>query len=138
MTESEPMTATRMGAAPDWVRDFYAAVDAGEGPAALAQLAPDVQLQFGSRPAVIGREAAASTLAAVHQNFHRVSHEFRNVWQCQDTVICEFVATYSLHDGTRLPLATLTVLRRSDAQIASMRVYLDEGPLRDRGQVGGR
>jgi ketosteroid isomerase-like protein len=117
---------------PPWVRDFYADVDAGNGAAALERLATDVQLQFGARAVANGREAARSTFAAVHHGFVDVSHEFRNVWQAGDTAICEFVATYRLSDESLLPLPTLTVLRRRGEKIASMRVYMDEGPLRDR------
>ena len=120
---------------PAWVRDFYADVDAGLGADALARLAPDVALQFGARPAVSGREEAARTLAAVHESFDQVSHEFRNVWVAGDTVICEFIASYRLHDGSLLPLHSLTVLDPRGEQIASMRVYLDEGPLRERAKA---
>jgi ketosteroid isomerase-like protein len=115
--------------APDWVRLFYDAVDANDGTRALAQMAPEISLQFGARPAVAGRDAAAATLRAVHAHFERVSHTFRNIWETRSGVICEFVAVYLLHDGSRLPLPTLTVLERADGQITSMRVYIDEGAL---------
>lgn len=118
-------------AAPDWVSDFYAAVDGGDGPGALAQMAPDVAVQVAARPVARGREAAGATLAAFHRSFDTVSHEIRNVWAADDTVICEFVATYRLHDGRRLALPTLTVLRRAGGLIAEMRVYVDEGALRE-------
>jgi hypothetical protein len=125
------MIISDMADPPDWVVDMYTEVDANNGPAVLARFAPGIELQFGARPVVTGVEEARRTLAAVHENFLRVSHSYRNVWQLGDTTVCEFVATYSLPDGRELPLPTLTVLRRDgDGRIAGMRVYMDEGPLR--------
>jgi hypothetical protein len=69
--------ATHTVAPPGWVRDFYADVDAGLGADALARMAPDVTLQFGARPVASGRDAAGRTLAAIHEGFEDVSHEFR-------------------------------------------------------------
>jgi ketosteroid isomerase-like protein len=108
---------------------MYEDVDAGRGEAVLARFAPDMELQFGSRAMVSGVEAAQRTLAAVHENFVSVSHRFVNVWVEGDTTICEFVATYLLPSGERVPLPTLTILRTAGKRIASMRVYMDERPL---------
>jgi ketosteroid isomerase-like protein len=113
------------------VTEFYAAVDAGDGRAAANRLAPGVTVQVAARPPVTGREAAGDTLRAFHGSFDRVSHAFRNVWTAGETVICEFTATYLLHDGRRVALPTMTVLRRAGDLIAEMRVYIDEGALRD-------
>lgn len=118
-------------AAPGWVRDFYAAVDGGDARGALARMAPDVRVQVAARPMAYGRAAAGATLAAFHRSFATVTHHITNVWAAGDTVICEFTATYRLHDGRRLALPTLTVLRCAGGLIAEMRVYVDEGALRE-------
>jgi ketosteroid isomerase-like protein len=115
---------------PAWLSEMYEDVDANRGPDVLARFAPDVELQFGARPRVEGVENAQRTLAAVHENFISVSHRFVNVWEEGDTAIWEFVATYLLPSGEQVPLPTLTILRRRNGLIASMRVYMDEGPLR--------
>jgi ketosteroid isomerase-like protein len=128
-------TATHTIEPPDWVRDFYADVDAGLGAEALARMTADVTVQFGARPVASGREAAGRTLAAMHASFDQVSHEFRNVWVAGGTVICEFIATYRLHDGSLLPLPSLTVLTARGEQIASMRVYIGEAPLIERAKA---
>jgi ketosteroid isomerase-like protein len=119
-----------MAAPATWLKDMYEDVDASRGPDVLARFAPEIELQFGARPAVTGVEEARRTLMAVHENFVSVSHRFVNVWEQGDTTICEFVATYLLASGERVPLPTLTILRREGDRIASMRVYMDEGPLR--------
>ncbi len=115
---------------PAWLTEMYEDVDANRGPAVLARFAPGIELQFGARPVVTGVEDARRTLAAVHENFVSVSHRFVNVWEEDDATICEFVATYLLPGGERVPLPTLTILRRDGERITSMRVYMDEGPLR--------
>ena len=38
--------------------------------------------------------------------------------------------TYTLHDDSKVPMGTFTVLEREAGLITSMRVYIDEGPLR--------
>jgi ketosteroid isomerase-like protein len=114
---------------PDWVKRFYDAVDAGDGEAALGQMAPDVEVQFGARELARGREAVARTLAAVHAPLAAVRHEFRNVWTDGDTAICEFRAHYTLRRGGEMTLPSLTVLEHSEQGIAAMRVYIDESPL---------
>jgi ketosteroid isomerase-like protein len=114
---------------PDWVSRFYAAVDAGDGEAVLAQMAPDVEVQFGLRELARRRDAVARTLAAVHAPLAAVRHEFRNVWTQGDVTICEFRAHYTLRRGGELTLPSLTVLERGKNGIAAMRVYMDEGPL---------
>lgn len=115
---------------PDWVRRFYADVDAGNVAANVALWAPDFELRFGARAPARGHEEAKRTLAAVHEPFDAVSHRFVNVWERDDTTVCEFEATYALKRGGEITLPTLTVLERRDGKIASMRVYMDEGPLR--------
>jgi ketosteroid isomerase-like protein len=117
---------------PDWVRDYYALVDSGDGAGALAAMAEDVHVRVGSRPPATGRDEAAATLRAFHANFARVSHEILAVWEDGDTTICEFTASYTLHDGSLLALPSLTVLRREEGQITHMRVYIDDGPIGER------
>jgi ketosteroid isomerase-like protein len=119
----------RISTVPRWIEDFYGAVDANDGPGALAQMTPDVRLRFTSRPPAQGREAAAATLGDFHRGFVRVSHQIHHVWNDGRTFICEFTATYTLHDGGQLALPSMTVLERDHGAIAGMRVYLDEGPL---------
>ena len=114
---------------PDWVSRFYAAVDAGDGAAALAQMAPDVEVQFGLRELARGRDAVAQTLAAVHAPLAGVRHEFRNVWTQDEVTICEFRAHYTLRRGGGLTLPSLTVLERGPHGIVALRVYIDESPL---------
>ena len=111
---------------PPWIADFYAAVDANDGPGALARMTPDVRLRFASRAPAEGRDAAAATLGDFHRGFERVSHRIHHVWSDASTFICEFTATYTLHDGSQLPLPSMTVLERDGDAIAEMRVYLDE------------
>jgi ketosteroid isomerase-like protein len=118
-----------MNTAPDWVRDFYAAVDSGDSANALGRMSPDIHVQFAGRPPVDGREQAAATMGAFHASHRRVSHRILNVWPIPGGAICEFTATYELHDGSLLPLPSLTVLTCADGLITNMRVYLDEGPL---------
>ena len=116
--------------APDWLREHYERVDANDFAFVLGRFSDEIEVRFGIRPAVTGRAAAAGVLADVHRWFESSRHRFTNVWQQGATTLVEFDVTYTLHDGSTVPMETFTVLERDAGLIRSMRVYIDESPLR--------
>ena len=115
---------------PDWLREHYARVDANDFAYVLGKFADSIEVRFGNRPPAVGREAARQLLADVHRAFESSDHRFSNVWEQGRTTLVQFDVTYSLHDGSRVPMGTFTVLEREGGLITSMRVYIDEAPLR--------
>ena len=115
---------------PGWLREHYGWVDANEFASVLARFADDVEVRFGNRAPVTGRAAAAAVLADVHRAFESSRHLFTNVWEQGATTLVEFDVAYRLRDGSTVRMETFTVLERADGLITSMRVYIDEGPLR--------
>ena len=51
----------------------------------------------------------------------------RRYLMCRPTY---FDVTYSMNDGSEVRIETFTILERRDELIKSMKVYIDEGPLR--------
>ena len=115
---------------PDWLREHYARVDANDFAYVLGRFADSIEVRFGNRPPAVGREAARELLADVHRAFASSQHRFANVWPQGSTTLVQFDVTYTRHDGSRVPMGTFTVLEREAGLITSMRVYIDEGPLR--------
>jgi ketosteroid isomerase-like protein len=114
---------------PDWLRDLYRLVDAGELDCYLAKhYADDAELRFASGPLVRGKPAMRAALAHGH-DAHEMRHEFRNVWQAGDTTIVEFDVRYTFRDGSVLDTQSLAILERRDGLVRSLRVYLDHGPV---------
>ena len=119
-----------MSGVPDWLREHYARVDANDFAYVLGKFADLIEVRFGNRPPALGREAARELLADVHRAFESSHHRFGGVWQQGSTTLVQFDVTYTLHDGSTVPMGTFTVLEREAGLITSMRVYIDEGPLR--------
>lgn len=116
---------------PDWLRELYRLVDAAAVDDYLERYyTEDVELRFGSAPAVRGRVAVRAALAAGHDR-HAMEHTFVNVWTVGDETICEFRVRYTMRaDGRIVDLPSLAILRRAqDGLVDGLRVYIDPTPL---------
>lgn len=116
--------------APVWLREHYERVDANDFAYLGERFADDIEVRFGNRPAAIGKEAVGATLADVHKPFNSSLHRFVDIWQQGHTTLIAFDVVYSMKDGSEVRLETFTILERRDELIKSMKVYIDEGPLR--------
>lgn len=116
--------------APTWLREHYERVDANDFGYLGERFADDIEVRFGNRPAAIGKEAVGATLADVHKPFNSSLHRFVDIWQQGHTTLIAFDVVYSMKDGSEVRLETFTILERRDELIKSMKVYIDEGPLR--------
>jgi ketosteroid isomerase-like protein len=117
-------------AVPDWLREHYARVDANDFAYVLGKFADDIEVRFGIRPPVSGKDAVRELLADVHRPFESSVHRFTNVWEQGATTLVEFDVTYTLNDGSEVTMETFSVLEREDGRIKSLRVYIGEEPLR--------
>jgi len=116
--------------APTWLREHYERVDANDFAYLGERFADDIEVRFGNRPAAVGKEAVGATLADVHKPFTSSLHRFVDIWQQGHTTLIAFDVLYSMKDGSEVRLETFTILERRDELIKSMKVYIDEGPLR--------
>ncbi len=114
---------------PDWVREYYELVDANDFAGCAQRFADDIEVQFGSRPVVRGKQEAGRTLASAHEPWISVSHHIRDLWREGDVTLIAFAATYLLKAGGTKTIPTFTVLRRRDDLISQLHVYIDEGSL---------
>src|SRR4051812_13883037 len=130
--------ATRAPEVPDWVKDLYDLVDAGELDTYLDRhYADDAEITFASAPPARGRTAIREALVHGHEA-HDMDHTIRNLWQEGDTTIVEFDVTYTFRDGTSLATRSLTILEREGDRVRNMRVYIDHAPVRERAEAAAR
>jgi ketosteroid isomerase-like protein len=120
-------SATEPTAVPDWVRDMYTQVDAGAVDRYIDLFDDDAELRFGSAPAVRGKETIRAALKAADSG-HQLQHTLLNCWQVDDMTILEFDVNYHYDDGTSASFPAITLLRRGNGGINSMRVYFNPGP----------
>jgi ketosteroid isomerase-like protein len=116
--------------APDWLREHYERVDANDFASLGERFAEDIEVRFGNRPVAKGKQAVSATLADVHRPFRHSLHRFVDVWQQAHSTLIAFDVSYSMNDGSEVHLETFTILERRGELIKSMKVYIDEGPLR--------
>jgi hypothetical protein len=114
---------------PDWVGEYYELVDANDFAGCAARFDEDIEVQFGSRPVVRGKQAAGQTLAAAHEPWISVTHHIRNLWEVDGATLIAFAATYDLKAGGTKTIPTFTVLRRRGELISQLHVYIDEASL---------
>ena len=114
--------------APAWT-ELFAAIDRGDADAFAAFFAPDGEFRFANAPAVVGRAAVRAAVAGFFGAIRGCRHRLLRSWAAPGAVACEGEVTYTRHDGTQLtvPFANVFVLR--GGEIASYRIYIDNGAL---------
>lgn len=122
------MAAVQTGSA-DWLRQLFAAVDAGDATRFSGFLAPDAVFRFGAAPAVRGRQEIATAVAAFFSSIAGCSHRLANTWSTDGSLACEGEVTYRRHDGSEITLPFVNVFDLADDLISGYRIYIDAGPL---------
>ncbi len=111
---------------PDWVRDHYALVDAGDLDRYIEDFALDAELRFASNPPVRGRDAVREALAAGHAE-HDMAHAVVGCWTVGDTTILEFDVVYTYPDGHSHTVPSVAIVRRgAEGLIERLHVYVDK------------
>ena len=111
---------------PDWVRDHYALVDAGDLDRYIEDFALDAELRFASNPPVRGRDAVREALAAGHAE-HDMAHAVVGCWTVGDTTILEFDVVYTYPDRHSHTVPSVAIVRRgAEGLIERLHVYVDK------------
>ncbi|ADI04643.1 hypothetical protein SBI_01522 [Streptomyces bingchenggensis BCW-1] len=132
MIDNQPATAAVRFAdeIPTWVTELYTCFDAMDVDAAVARFSADARVRFGSGKETIGHAEYRAAAAPFLEMISRVSHRFRQVWECGDSAVLVADVDYTLRDGRTMCLPAVTLLRRrADGIIKDMQVYLDIMPM---------
>jgi ketosteroid isomerase-like protein len=113
----------------DWVKDYYASIDAMNMQETLAGLTEDVKFRFGSNPTTTGKEAVEQGLSQLWSALESMSHSMTGVWESGNVTIIEADVTYTRKDGKVVVLPVATILRREGNLINDFRVNMDINPL---------
>lgn len=114
-----------------FIRDLFAAVDAGDAERVGGFVTEGVRFRFGSAEPLTGRAnlvAASRQFAASIAGLH---HEITDLWQpAPGTVVAELQVTYHRHDGVELTLPCCNIFRLSgDGLVDDYRIYMDVNPV---------
>jgi ketosteroid isomerase-like protein len=113
---------------PAWER-LFAAIDGGDADAFAAFVAPDGEFRFGNAPPVVGRAAVRDAVAGFFGALGGCRHRLLRSWYAPGSAACEGEVTYTRLDGSQLTVPFANVFLLRGAEIASYRIFIDNGPL---------
>jgi hypothetical protein len=116
-------------AVPDWVREWYAAVDSLNAEALDPWLADDVVFRFGNGNDVMGRAAVTELNREVFSHKRSMQHDFVEVYEDKGRTLVEAFVNYELPSADIFLLPMLTTMERRDGKISRIRIYGDVSPL---------
>lgn len=120
--------------ATDWLRRVLQALDAKDVEAYTAFMADDVDVLFNNGElAMRGRDAVREGLGQFWQSFGTLEHDELNIYGTDRNLVHEALNYYTTLDGRQVTIrAVAWIDRDEDGNIASLRVYNDQSPLRAR------
>ncbi|MCU0550524.1 MAG: nuclear transport factor 2 family protein [Leptolyngbya sp. Prado105] len=115
-----------------WAKKFFAAVDSRQPDAIVTFMQPDIRLQMGNAPALVGIPAVHAAFSQAAQRFVAIQHSIQGIWQGTwekgDVVSVEAIVTYTFPDSRIVKLPCTSTLRLQDEKIADYRIFIDPTP----------
>lgn len=119
----------------EWIESTYAALDAKDVDAFVAQLTPGATVQFGNGAPVAGRVAIRDAFSEFFEAIDTLSHAFTSQLRVDDTLIIEEIVTFTRRDGTTVMIPAATVCELSEGKADRMQTYIDVSLLFTRGDM---
>lgn len=116
----------------DWVRAYYADVDAMRLESFLDRHSADAHVVFGNNPPAVGRDAIAEAVGGLFAQLSALRHELRNLWIVDGgaSAVVEALVHYTTGGGFTVAVPAVSLLDRDSAgAVASLRVHIDMAPL---------
>jgi ketosteroid isomerase-like protein len=110
-------------------KKLFASIDAMDTESFLSFIHEDATFRFGSSPAVSGHAGIRTAVESFFASFAALQHDLQQVIADGDAVACEGEVTYTRHDGSKITLPFVNVLKIDGALILQYRVYIDIAPL---------
>lgn len=117
-----------MPGSPAWV-ELFRAIDGRDAAAFAAFVTNDGEFRFGSAPAVVGRANVQAAVAGFFGMIGGCSHRMLRSWHSPGAAACEGEVTYTRLDGSKVTIPFANVFVLKGGEIASYRIYIDNGPL---------
>jgi len=111
------------------LHEMFAAIDAMDTTAFVDFLAPDATFQFGSAPAVEGRDRIATAVDGFFGTIGGLSHRIGRFMRDGDSVAVEGQVRYRRHDDSSLTLPFVTVCDCAGEFVEHYKIYIDIAPL---------
>ena len=113
----------------NWLRNLFNAVDNMDADVFVSFFMEDANFKFANAPAVSNRKNIRKAVSQFFSAVKGLRHEIKDVWECDDAVICEGEVTYTRHDNSKVSFPFANVFRMENELIADYRVYIDNSAL---------
>ncbi len=114
----------------NFVRDFYALVDAGKMDEYLEIFAEDARVIMGNNPPLEGRRAIRDGLSQMLSNVTSSKHESRHIWEPEENlIVTEVSVSFSRRDGQVVRVPGTVIFEVRDGLIAEERAFVDMTPV---------
>lgn len=92
--------------------------------------AEDAFYRFSNFPPITGREGIRASSVGFRQRVKSVVHDIKNIWELEDTVVCEMDVIYTRHDDKQVVVPCCEVFRfSSDNLFQETHIYIDMSPV---------
>mgnify|MGYP001574580600 FL=1 len=111
------------------IEGLFASIDAMDTGKFLGFLADDASFRFGNADPAVGKETIKKAVSDFFGIINGLSHNIINIWEVDDTIICQGEVTYTKKDGSKITLPFVNIFKMKDNLIKDYLVYIDIGPL---------
>jgi ketosteroid isomerase-like protein len=112
----------------DLVKQMFDAVEANDVKKYVSYFTPNAVYKVSNLDPVVGPDGIAKFAAPVVENFSKVTHDVKNLWEEGDTVIIELEVTYVRKDGKVTKLPCLDIIRFDGDKCRSLQAFIDVSP----------
>lgn len=112
----------------DSVKLAYAAVEANNVEEYITFFTEDSVYKVGNFDPVIGHDGIRGLALPLVDMFNSVTHDLKNIWEIEDTVIVEMDITYNRKDGKISIIPCVDVIHFSGDKVQELKAYLDPSP----------
>ena len=114
---------------PAWLQTYFDTVDRMDLDALVEQVGPDCIFQAGNMTELRGRASFRAVSIAMWSNLSSIQHHILNVHEDRQRTVAEVLTKFTLRDGRIVLLPAVTLFRRSDELVTSIRIYGDMAPM---------
>lgn len=108
---------------------LFAVIDRMDSDSFALFLTENASFRFGNQPPVLGRENIRLAVSNFFSTIKGLHHRISNVWEFNNTVICEGQVTYRRSDAKEITVPFVDILEAEGELIADYRIYIDISPL---------
>jgi ketosteroid isomerase-like protein len=113
----------------DLVKQAFALVESNNVDEYIKGFTADAIYKVGNLEPVIGPDAIKAFAAPIMENFSKVDHDVKNMWEKDDIVFVEMVLVYNRKDGKTFEIPALDIIEFEGDKVKKLQSFLDISPL---------